>query len=122
MNLLDPRAPFQRLIREIMVTHDDTLRIKKDALEALQEASEAFICSIMESKFPLSIMIIIINCNSDELVLYSRRANSYPTKRYAASFISNENDYWQALDFESSRVLSKLIEFKYQRVNILIVR
>ena len=41
--LLIPRGPFCRVVREIMHTHDPLLRIRTDALEAIQEATESFI-------------------------------------------------------------------------------
>lgn len=53
--LLIPKAPFARLVREIML--DETnggYRIQKSALEALQEASEAYIVKMMESMLSIS--------------------------------------------------------------------
>ena len=47
--LLIPRAAFARLVREIMygfVPSDYPFRITAEALEALQEASELFLCEI----------------------------------------------------------------------------
>ena len=46
-NLLMPRAPFQRVIKEMMQNHAlpgaEGFRLRRDALEALQEAAEAFV-------------------------------------------------------------------------------
>eukprot|EP00877_Chromochloris_zofingiensis_P014161 jgi/Chrzof1/899/Cz01g32340.t1 len=41
--LLIKRAPFQRLVREITQHHHKEYRWKVDALEAMQEAAEAFL-------------------------------------------------------------------------------
>ena len=46
-NLL-PRAPFQRLVRSIVTDMDHELRFQSAALQALQEASEAYIVGIFE--------------------------------------------------------------------------
>jgi len=46
--LLIPRAPFQRLVREVMQEFKSDYRFKVDALGALQEASEAFLVGLFE--------------------------------------------------------------------------
>lgn len=46
-NLL-PRAPFQRLVRSICSDMDHELRFQSAALQALQEASEAYIVGLFE--------------------------------------------------------------------------
>uniref|UniRef100_A0A7S4P5K3 Core Histone H2A/H2B/H3 domain-containing protein n=1 Tax=Paramoeba aestuarina TaxID=180227 RepID=A0A7S4P5K3_9EUKA len=48
--LLIPRLPFARLVREIALDfwRDDTLRFQADALEALQEAAEAYLTLLFE--------------------------------------------------------------------------
>jgi len=45
--LLVPRKSFSRIVREIMAKYDPTFRIQSEALEALQEASEAFLVHYM---------------------------------------------------------------------------
>lgn len=47
-DMLIPRAPFQRLVRDICSGIDNELRFQGSALLALQEASEAYIVGIME--------------------------------------------------------------------------
>lgn len=47
-SLLMPRAPFQRLVREICAGLDADLRFQSQALQALQEASEAYITGLLE--------------------------------------------------------------------------
>ena len=47
-NNLLPRAPFQRLVRNIVSDMDHELRFQSAALHALQEASEAYIVGIFE--------------------------------------------------------------------------
>mmetsp|Transcript_27619 Transcript_27619/g.42886 ORF Transcript_27619/g.42886 Transcript_27619/m.42886 type:complete len:175 (-) Transcript_27619:89-613(-) len=46
--LLVPRSPFVRLVREIAHQWNSTIRFQRLALEALQEASEAYIVSLFE--------------------------------------------------------------------------
>ena len=48
VNCLLPRAPFQRLVRSITTEMDHTLRFQSQALQALQEASEAYIVGLFE--------------------------------------------------------------------------
>ena len=45
---LIPRAPFQRLVRQICSGIDNELRFQSQALVALQEASEAYLTGIFE--------------------------------------------------------------------------
>ena len=48
-NMLIPRLPFARLVREIMQQHTtDTFRIQAEALMALQEAAEAYLVHLFE--------------------------------------------------------------------------
>ena len=46
--LLIPRAPFQRLVRDICSGIDNELRFQEQSLVALQEASEAYLVSLLE--------------------------------------------------------------------------
>lgn len=47
-NLLVPKLPFQRLVREIVKDYNTDLRIQAAALGALQEASEAYLTGLFE--------------------------------------------------------------------------
>lgn len=47
-SMLLPRAPFQRLVREICGAIDNELRFQEQTLLALQEASEAYLVGLME--------------------------------------------------------------------------
>ena len=47
-DMLIPRAPFQRLVRDICRGIDNELRFQANALVALQEASEAYIVGVLE--------------------------------------------------------------------------
>ena len=42
------RAPFQRLVREIISTYMTSWRIQATALEALQEAAESYLVTLFE--------------------------------------------------------------------------
>eukprot|EP00349_Pseudokeronopsis_sp_Brazil_P008061 CAMPEP_0202967808 /NCGR_PEP_ID=MMETSP1396-20130829/12813_1 /ASSEMBLY_ACC=CAM_ASM_000872 /TAXON_ID= /ORGANISM="Pseudokeronopsis sp., Strain Brazil" /LENGTH=153 /DNA_ID=CAMNT_0049693299 /DNA_START=123 /DNA_END=584 /DNA_ORIENTATION=+ len=46
--LLLPRAPFQRLVRQVTEAVDSELRFQATALSALQEACEAYIVGLFE--------------------------------------------------------------------------
>merc|ERR1712110_334113 len=47
-DMLLPRAPFQRLVRGITMDMDHSLRFQSQALQALQEATEAYIVGLFE--------------------------------------------------------------------------
>lgn len=47
-SLLLPKAPFQRLVRSICAEIDNDLRFASNALLALQESSEAYLCGVFE--------------------------------------------------------------------------
>lgn len=47
-NLLIKKLPFQRLVREITMSHKCDIRFQKNSLTALQEASECFLVALME--------------------------------------------------------------------------
>lgn len=46
--MLLPRQPFQRLVKEIVHSHDNEFRLQAQALIALQEATEAYLVGIFE--------------------------------------------------------------------------
>lgn len=46
--LLIPKIPFRRLVREIATSLNPSIRFQESAMQALQEASEAFIIGMME--------------------------------------------------------------------------
>jgi len=48
VNMLLPRASFQRLVRSITMEMDHSLRFQSQALQALQEAAEAYIVGLFE--------------------------------------------------------------------------
>lgn len=55
-NLLIPRAPFLRVIREIIMVHtDETMRITTMAVEALREAAESYLVGTMEDAYQLAV-------------------------------------------------------------------
>jgi len=47
-DMLIPRAPFQRLVRDICAGIDNELRFQANALVALQEAAEAYTVGVLE--------------------------------------------------------------------------
>ena len=48
-DLLIPKLPFQRLVREIMQNIQNDVRFQNSALMALQEASEAYLVGMLDS-------------------------------------------------------------------------
>ncbi|EAY15370.1 Histone H3.2, putative [Trichomonas vaginalis G3] len=48
VDLLIPRLSFQRLVREIAHQNNPTIKFQETAIQALQEASEAFLVGMME--------------------------------------------------------------------------
>ena len=47
-DMLIPRAPFQRLVRDICSKVDADLRFQSQALVALQESAEAYITGLLQ--------------------------------------------------------------------------
>lgn len=47
-DLLIPRAPFQRVVRELANDHRDDVRFQSAAIAALQEAGEAYMIGLFE--------------------------------------------------------------------------
>lgn len=62
--LLIRKLPFQRLVREITQNINTDLRFQSAAMEALQEASEAYLISMLE--------------NSNEAAIHSGRVTIFP--------------------------------------------
>ncbi len=54
-NLLIPKAPFQRVVREICQSYMQDIRFQRPALEALQEATEAYLIGLFEDTNLLAI-------------------------------------------------------------------
>ncbi|XP_031631445.1 histone H3-like 1 [Contarinia nasturtii] len=50
-NLLIPRLPFQRLVREIMHEINREIRLQSTTLEALRESTEMFMVSVLEDAY-----------------------------------------------------------------------
>ena len=48
VDMLLPRAPFQRLVRGITMDLDHSLRFQSQALQALQEATESYVVGLFE--------------------------------------------------------------------------
>lgn len=46
-SMLIQRAPFRRLVREIVTTFKDTIRMSSSALEAIQEATESYVVNVL---------------------------------------------------------------------------
>jgi histone H3 len=49
VDLIIPKAPFQRLVREITQEEKEDMRFQRSALEALHEAAEAFLVEVLQS-------------------------------------------------------------------------
>lgn len=46
-DFLIPRAPFRRLVKEIVLNVKDSIRVSTSAVDALQEATEAYITGVL---------------------------------------------------------------------------
>lgn len=63
-NLLVPRLPFSRVVREVMMELNKNYRIQELALMALQEAAESFLVTLLEM--------------SNLCAIHSKRVTLYP--------------------------------------------
>lgn len=73
---LIPKSPFCRLVKEILHSHGD-YRMTKDSLDALQEASEAYLVGIFDDGFRLTLHRnrVTIQPTDIQLLLYLRGGN-----------------------------------------------
>lgn len=62
--LLIPKLPFQRLVREIAQDYRDDLRFQRNALDALQEGAEAFLTEHLQG--------------ANEVALHAHRVTVFP--------------------------------------------
>ncbi|XP_076674148.1 uncharacterized protein LOC143372109 [Andrena cerasifolii] len=75
IKLLIPRAPFARLVREILMDlfpSEDINRIQAKALEALQEAAEAYIVQFFEDCILLSMHAKRVTLQIQDMILMRR--------------------------------------------------
>lgn len=75
-NSLLRKLPFRRLVREIAQQHKPDLRFKESALEALQEAAEAYLTAIFE--------------DTNLCALHAKRVTIYPKDMHLAIRIRQE--------------------------------
>ncbi len=73
--LLFRKLPFQRLVREIAQDFKNDLRFQSTAIEALQEASEAYLVTLFENANLASIHAKRITVMSKDLRLVQRIRN-----------------------------------------------
>lgn len=75
VNLLIPKAPFARLVKEIIMElspEQQILRIQLSALEALQEATEAYIVQFFEDSVLLSMHAKRVTLMRQDMILMRR--------------------------------------------------
>jgi histone H3 len=73
-NLLMPKLPFQRLVREAtsQLTNFDTICYQSSALDALQEATEAYLIGFFEDAYLLSLHAKRVTLMPKDLILAYR--------------------------------------------------
>ncbi|CAG9572750.1 putative histone H3 variant [Leishmania major strain Friedlin] len=62
--LLIARTPFRRLVKEIMSTFKDTMHMRHSALEAMQDATESYLVSLL--------------CDANLCTIHAKRVTLYP--------------------------------------------
>ena len=72
-----PEAEFRRILEEIAAGYSKDLRVQRAAISALQEAAEAFLVGVFESK---SGFRIIINCIIKSLLIHPRNKPASHTR------------------------------------------
>ena len=75
VNLLIPRKPFKRLCAEIARKQNPSIRFKSSALEALQEAAEAYIVGLMEDSQLCCIHAKRVTIMQKDMLLAKKIAN-----------------------------------------------
>ena len=46
--LIIPRLPFQRLVKDIMLSRNEQMRLSSQGLQALQEAAECYLTNLFD--------------------------------------------------------------------------
>jgi histone H3/H4 len=82
--LLIPKAPFARLVREVAHSYRSNLRITSSALGALQEAAEATLVTEFECEFITKIVKIRTDICSDKFGCNPCQACHNPAEGYEA--------------------------------------
>jgi histone H3 len=80
VELLIPKAPFQRLVREIIDKINPTLRVQSIALTAIQEAAEAMIINLFEDTLLCAIHAKRVTIMTKDITL-ARRLRADPSFR-----------------------------------------
>ena len=81
-NLLIPKIPFQRLVREIAQQLNSDLRFQTDAILALHEAAEAYLIGLMEDTNLCAIHANRVTILAKDMLLARRiRGDSQKTAR-----------------------------------------
>lgn len=75
-DLLLPKLPFQRLVKQIAATVKTDIRFQASAMAALQEASEAYLSSLFEDANLCAIHAKRVTINPNDLHLALRIRNS----------------------------------------------
>ncbi|OAG34377.1 histone H3 [Fonsecaea monophora] len=83
--LLIPRLPFQRLVRKICEVSGRYMRFQASALEALQEASEAFLCGLFEDTNLCAIHAKRVTIQSKDMQLALRIRYGQADKEFLSS-------------------------------------
>ncbi|RMZ93423.1 histone H3, partial [Brachionus plicatilis] len=76
-NLLIPRAPFLRLLRELLQQRSTGIRITEMAVEALREASENVLVSVFEDSYLLALHAKRVTLMPRDISLLLRIRNDF---------------------------------------------
>ena len=76
--MLIPKAPFTRLVREVGLNEKKDIRFQKQAIEALHQSSEAYILGLFE--------------DTNLCAIHAKRVTIMPKDMQLARIIRNEQD------------------------------
>ena len=107
-DLLLPRAPFQRLVREITGGHDPDLRFAPQALIALQEATEAYLVGIFEDTQLCAIHAKRVTVYKKDMEL-ARRIRGDDMLDYRDTMPKGGNENFLSLPYRNVKEANKLL-------------
>ena len=107
-DLLLPRAPFQRLVREITGGYDPDLRFAPQALIALQEATEAYLVGIFEDTQLCAIHAKRVTVQKKDMEL-ARRIRGDDMQDYRDTLPKAGSENFLSLPYRNVKEANKLL-------------
>ena len=113
VEMLLPKAPFQRLIRECFGDIDPDLKISAQALLALQEASEAYLVGVFEDANLCSIHAKRVTVTKADMDL-ARRIRGDAARDFRDNLPKSGNEEFLSLPYRNKKEGEALLKTKVE--------